>query len=174
MRLNYVQQGYSLDSLRAHETAHAFYEIEYRQRYHSMLLVLDTDVVVSGMRSPSGASAELLRQARAGSLSVGLTVALALEYEAVCLRDEHIAAAGLTRPQAQNFVNVVIGLAKPISVHYRWRPQLRDTSDELVLEAAVNAQADALLTFNIRHFLPASKAFGLRVCKPGEFLRSLT
>ncbi len=139
-----------------------------------MLLVLDTDVVVSAMRSPSGASAELLRLARSGSVSVGVTVALALEYEAVCLRDEHIEAAGLTLSEVQNFVSVVIAMARPIAVHYRWRPQLRDPADEMVLEAAVNAGANALLTFNIRHFSSASTAFKLRVCKPGEFLRSLS
>jgi predicted nucleic acid-binding protein len=36
-----------------------------------MLLVLDTDVVVSAMRSPSGASAELMRMARMGGISIG-------------------------------------------------------------------------------------------------------
>jgi predicted nucleic acid-binding protein len=139
-----------------------------------MLLVLDTDVVVSAMRSPSGASAELLRLARIGSFSLGVTVALALEYEAVCLRDEHIQASGLRFEEAQNFVDAVIAMARPISVHYRWRPQLRDPADEMVLEAAVNAGANALLTFNIRHFSAASAAFKLKLSKPGEFLRSLS
>lgn len=139
-----------------------------------MLIVLDTDVVVSAMRSPSGASAELLRLARMGRISIGVTVALALEYEAVCLRTEHIEASGLRPDEVQNFVNVVIAMAQPISVHYRWRPQLRDPSDEMVLEAAVNAGADALVTFNIRHFAAASAAFKLKLSRPGEFLRSLS
>jgi putative PIN family toxin of toxin-antitoxin system len=139
-----------------------------------MLLVLDTDVVVAAMRSPSGASAELLRRARAGSMSIGVTVALALEYEAVCLRDEHVVASGLQPAEVQNFVNAVIAIAKPIAVHYRWRPQLRDPADEMVLEAAVNAGADALLTFNMRHFASASAAFRLKLSRPGDFLRSLS
>ena len=139
-----------------------------------MLLVFDTDVVVAAMRSPRGASAELLRMARVGSISIGVTVALALEYEAVCLRDEHVVASGLQPAEAQNFVNAMIAIAKPIAVHYRWRPQLRDPSDEMVLEAAVNAGADALLTFNIRHFASASAAFRLKISRPGDFLRSLS
>ena len=139
-----------------------------------MLLVLDTDVVVSAMRSPSGASAEILRQLRLGRLSIGLSVALALEYEAVCLRDEHRAAAALTLQEALIFVDAIIAMAEPVKVHYRWRPQLRDAADEMVLEAAVNARADALLTFNLRHFQLAANDFGLLVERPGEFLRRVT
>lgn len=139
-----------------------------------MLLVLDTDVVVSAMRSPTGASAELLRKLRLGQLSIGISVALALEYEAVCLRDEHVVAAGITPHDALVFVDAVVALAQPVTVHYRWRPQLRDASDEMVLEAAVNARADALLTFNLRHFQSAATAFGLQVMRPGEFIRSLS
>ena len=138
-----------------------------------MLLVLDTDVIVSAMRSPTGASAELLRRVRQKKISMGVSVALALEYEAVCLRTEHVQAAGLVQTDALIFVAAVVALAVPIAVHYRWRPQLRDPSDEMVLEAAVNSKADALLTFNMRHFQPAARSFGLQVQRPGEFLRSL-
>jgi putative PIN family toxin of toxin-antitoxin system len=139
-----------------------------------MLLVLDTDVIVSAMRSPTGASAELLRLVRQKRLLMGVSVALALEYEAVCLRAEHVDASGLMQQDALIFVDAVVAMAEPIAVHYRWRPQLRDPSDEMVLEAAVNAKADALLTFNLRHFQPAALSFGLEVQRPGEFLRSLS
>lgn len=138
-----------------------------------MLLVFDTDVVVSAMRSPSGASAELLRLLRKGALSAGVSVALALEYEAVCLRAEHLQVAGLTVQEGLIFVDAVVAMAQPVAVHYRWRPQLRDPSDEMVLEAAVNAKADVLLSFNLRHFQPAAAKFGLQVQRPGDFLRSL-
>ena len=45
------------------------------------------------------------------------------------------------------------------SLNFRWRPQLKDTEDELVLEAAVNGQADALVTHNVRDFLDAARLF---------------
>jgi putative PIN family toxin of toxin-antitoxin system len=138
-----------------------------------MLVIFDTDVIVSAMRSPTGASAELLRRVRLGTLHCGVSVALAMEYETVCLRDEHVQASGLSVQDAALFVDAVIAMAQPVQVHYRWRPQLRDPSDEMVLEAAVNASADALLTFNLRHFQVAAKTFGLSVQRPGEFLRSI-
>lgn len=54
------------------------------------------------------------------------------------------------------------------------RPQLHDPADELVLEAAVNASAQALLTFNLKHFTVAAEKFRLQVVQPGTFLRSLS
>ena len=139
-----------------------------------MLLVFDTDVIVSAMRSPLGASAELLRLLRRDELFAGVSVALALEHEAVCLRAEHLQAAGLTAKEGLVFVDAVVAMACPVTVHYRWRPQLSDLSDEMVLEAAVNAKADVLLTFNLRHFQTAAARFGLQVQRPGDFLRSLS
>ena len=96
-----------------------------------------------------------------------------MEYEAVCLRGEHVEAAGLSRHELEAFVDVLIALATPVIVNYRWRPQLRDPSHEMVLEAAVNFGANALLTFNLRHFRNAAQRFGLPVLTPGDFLRSL-
>jgi predicted nucleic acid-binding protein len=95
-----------------------------------MLVIFDTDVIVSAMRSPSGASAELLRRVREGKLHCGVSVALAMEYETVCLRSEHVLASGLSTQDATLFVDAVIAIAQPVQVHYRWRPQLRDPSDE--------------------------------------------
>ena len=130
-------------------------------------------VIVSALRGLGDASAELLRRARLGSLHFGASVALAMEYEAVCLRGEHVEAAGLSRHEDEAFVDVLIALATPVIVNYRWRPQLRDPGDEMVLEAAVNFGANALLTFNLRHFRNAAQRFGLPVLTPGDFLRSL-
>lgn len=138
-----------------------------------MKLVLDTDVVVAAWRSPTGASAELLRRVRRGEIIMAASVSLFMEYEAVCSRPEHIQAAGLSAADVSVFLDALAALVEPVMVDFLWRPQLRDPADELVLEAAVNANADALLTFNLRHFEQAAKRFGLPVCQPGLFLRSL-
>ncbi len=135
---------------------------------------MDTDVIVAALRSPTGASAALLRRARLGQLRLAASVSLFTEYEAVCLRPEHGQAAGLTTQEVEIFLNAVASLVQPVAIHFRWRPQLRDPGDEMVLEAAVNAGADVLLTFNQRHFSAAAERFGLRLSLPGPFLRSLS
>lgn len=125
------------------------------------------------MRSPTGASAALLRAARLGNPRLLANVALALEYEAICGLDEHREAARLTKGEVEIFLTAVVAMTEPVESHFFWRPQLRDPADEFVLEAAVNGQADAIVTFNIRDFGAAPGRFGVAVWKPIEALRRL-
>jgi len=104
------------------------------------------------MRSPSGASAALLRAVRRERVELLVSVPLAVEYEAVCLRPEHQMAAGLSEQEAHILVDAVLGMAHPVKIHFLWRPQLRDPADEMVLETAVNGRADLLVTFNERDY----------------------
>jgi putative PIN family toxin of toxin-antitoxin system len=136
-----------------------------------MRCVLDTNVVVAGMRSPRGASAALLMAARRSELTLVANVALALEYEAICRLAEHRLAAGFSQQQVGIFLDAVLAMADPVETHFMWRPQLRDPADELVLEAAVNGQAAAIVTFNQRDFGDAPAAFGIKVLSPAEMLK---
>jgi putative PIN family toxin of toxin-antitoxin system len=138
-----------------------------------MKIVMDTDTVVAALRSPGGASAELIRRARRGQIRLAASVSLFMEYEAVCLRPEHALAASLDAQQVGIFLDALAHFVEPVEIHFLWRPQLRDPADELVLEAAVNAQADALLSFNLKHFSQAAGRFNLHLSQPGPFLRSL-
>ncbi len=112
------------------------------------------------MRSPAGASAAILRLARQGRLTLLVSVALALEYEAVC-RAEHRLAAGLSEGEVNVFADAMVALAEPVTMHFLWRPQLRDPCDEMVLEAAINGEADALVTFNTKDFGEVPRHFGM-------------
>ncbi|HTT75883.1 MAG TPA: PIN domain-containing protein [Candidatus Binataceae bacterium] len=131
-------------------------------------MILDTDVIVAAMRSPRGASAAILRAARRGRPTLLLTVALALEYEATCGQAEHRLASGLSAQEVEIFVNGIIAMAEAVETHFLWRPQLRDPGDEMVLEAAVNGRADALVTFNVRDFGAVPSRFGIEVLLPRE------
>jgi putative PIN family toxin of toxin-antitoxin system len=131
-------------------------------------VVLDTDVVVSAMRSPRGASAAILMAARQGRVTLMASVALALEYEAVCSETDHRVAAGLSEHEVDIFLNAVLAMAEPVEMHFLWRPQLRDPGDEMVLETAINGRADALVTFNRRDFGTVPSRFGVEVLLPKE------
>ena len=135
--------------------------------------MLDTDVVVAAVRSPRGASAELLRRIDSGQAVMLLTVALALEYEATCTLAEHRLASGLSALQTGQYVDGLIAMAEPVRAFFRWRPQLRDPGDELVLEAAVNGRAHAIVTFNESHLREARRTFGIDVIRPAEALRRI-
>ena len=135
---------------------------------------MDTDAIVAAMRSPSGASAAIIRKARRGKVALLLSVPLAMEYEAVCLRPEHQLATGLSEQEVRIFVDAVIAIAEPVKIHYLWRPQLRDPSDEMVLETAVNGRANLLITFNVRDYGTAPARFGIEVMTPREAVERIS
>jgi len=136
-------------------------------------LVLDTSVVVAALRSRRGASNLLLRHVAAGRIRPLLTTALFLEYEDVLLRAEQRLATGLNEDGVQRVLAALASAAEPVEVHFRWRPQLTDAADELVLEAAVNGRADALVTHNVKDFQAAARRFRLRVLTPGDCLQEV-
>lgn len=138
-----------------------------------MRFVLDADVVVAALRSPRGASAAIVELAVSGKATLLLSVPLALEYEALCSLAEHRLAAGLSPEEVEIFLDMVVASATPIETHFRWRPQLRDAGDEMVLEVAVNGRADAIVTFNLRDFGGGPARFGIDVVRPADALRRL-
>lgn len=133
--------------------------------------VLDTDVIVAGMRSPTGASAALLRKAVKQKIVMLVSVPLFCEYESKCTNPSHWLEAGLTHEQAQEFINTLAAIVKPVKKYFSWRPRLHDPNDEMVLEAAVNGQADAIVTFNLRDYANEPKAFKVDVINPAEAIR---
>lgn len=136
-------------------------------------VVLDTDVVVTALRSASGGSNAMLRQVALSRLTPLVTPALFLEYEAVLKRPEQRLVHGLGLRQIDRFLSALASACEAVEVSFRWRPQLADANDEMVLEAAVNGCADALVTHNVRDFAPGAQRFGLRVLRPGELLKEL-
>jgi putative PIN family toxin of toxin-antitoxin system len=130
-------------------------------------LVIDTNILVAATRNRLGPSFALLQCIRGGQLVMCCSPALFLEYEDVLKRADQLAASGLFASDVDAILYELAGLIEPVSTHYQWRPQLRDPADEMVLEAAVNAQADAIVTYNLRDFKPA-QLFGVAVLNPQQ------
>lgn len=136
-------------------------------------VVLDTSVVVAALRSRRGASNRLVELIALGRLRPLVSTALFLEYEDVLRRPENRLATGMSEADVEGFLAAFASAAEGVDVNFRWRPQLRDPNDELVLEAAVNGRAEALVTHNVRDFQPATRVFGLRVVVPRDLLKEL-
>lgn len=135
--------------------------------------VLDTDVLVAAVRSDRGASRVLLTSALEQRYPVLASVPLMLQYEAVLTRPEHLAAAGISAEDVGILLDAITLVVEPIRISYLWRPILPDPGDDLVLETAVNGQADVVVTFNRRDFGPAVGRFGLEVLTPADAVRRL-
>lgn len=132
-----------------------------------MRVVLDTNVVVAGLRSNRGASHELLRRLRAGQLEAALSVPLLLEYEEVLERQHE--ALGLSPSDVAVVVDALAALCVHVATGLSGRPRLPDPDDELVLDAALAAAPAILVTHNVRHFRGVEK-LGLRVLTPRQLL----
>lgn len=133
-------------------------------------VVLDTSVIVAALRSRSGAGNAVLRLVAERQVVPLVTVALFLEYEDVLKRPEHRLVHGLDLDRVDQFLDALASACEPVEVRFQWRPLLADPSDEMVLEAAVNGRADALVTYSARHFLAAARRFRLPAVRPGALL----
>jgi putative PIN family toxin of toxin-antitoxin system len=135
--------------------------------------VLDTDVLVAALRSSRGASRQLLLGALDYRFELLLSVPLMLEYEAVLTRPEHLAACGLSGAEVQRILDDLASVARQVRLAFRWRPRLSDPNDDMVLETAVNGNANAIVTFNERDCQETSKNFHCAVILPGAALQRI-
>jgi predicted nucleic acid-binding protein len=131
-----------------------------------MEIVVDTNVIVAGLRSNLGAGYQVLQGFHSGRYTPVLSVGLVLEYEkAIRNRCPHMTEADIDK-----FLNFLCSVGRLQRISYQWRPQVPDTNDDMVLEAAANAGCAAIVTYNTRDFRGADR-FGIHVLTPQELLR---
>ena len=136
-------------------------------------IVVDTSVIVAGIRTRLGAGNAVLRLVAERRVVLLATPPLFLEYEDVLKRPEQQLAHGLGPSEVDEFLAELAALVEPVEVHFLWRPQGRDPNDEMVLEAAINGRADALVTYNVKDFEVMAKRFKIPVMQPAELLRKV-
>ena len=131
-------------------------------------LVIDTNVLVSGLRSRRGASFRLLSMLGGPAFEAVVSVPLVLEYEAVLKRQAP--TLNLSAVDVDDVLDFICSVSDQREVYFLWRPVLRDPGDEFVLELAVEAECQFIVTHNTRDFAGAER-FGIRVVTPREFLQ---
>lgn len=137
-----------------------------------MRLVLDTNVIVAAFRSRHGASNLLLRFVDRGMVTPLCSTALFLEYEAVLSRPETREATGHSLEDVRVVMSTLAAVSQGVDISFRTRPMLADVADEMVLEAALNGHAEAIVTHNVKDFRPAHK-LGVTIATPGDIVRRL-
>ena len=135
--------------------------------------MLDTDVIVAAVRSRNGASRQILLAALDRRVELLASVPLILEYEAVLTRPDQLAEIGLTAREVDRLLDAVTAVIEPVTLRFLWRSRAKDPADDMVLETAVNGQAECIASFNVRHIKDAAREFGIRVMPPGEVWRDL-
>lgn len=129
-----------------------------------MRIVLDTNVLVSGLLSPFGPPGEIVRMVSSGSLIVCVDARILAEYREVLARprfgfDADAVAALL------DYIDFKGEVCAPEPLGRR----LPDPDDEAFLEVAIACAADALVTGNLAHFPPAVRV-GVDVLLPADLM----
>lgn len=133
-------------------------------------IVLDTNVIVAGLRSRQGAAFRLLTLVGAGQFDIHLSVPLVMEYRDVLSREDLNLAMSVTDIEA--LIEFHCSVAIKHQIFFLWRPYLPDPKDDMVLELAVTAGCDSVVTYNRRDFTGIEK-FGIRVITPAELLQEI-
>jgi putative PIN family toxin of toxin-antitoxin system len=135
--------------------------------------VLDTSVVVSSVRSETGAAREITQAALHGEFEFLLSVTLALEYEDVLLRDSNIAAAKYPLHKIEELLESLLGVSIAVGLEAYAGPLSPDAGDNHVLSLATQGRADAIVTYNLRHFAAPCRELGVNLYTPREALHVL-
>lgn len=134
------------------------------------VIVLDTNVFVSALRSDGGASRQVLRRILLGQVMPLFGNALWQEYQDLLGRDVWTPE---TTPEER--LQVLAALARAgrwVSVYYGWRPNLRDEGDNHLIELAIAGNAEAVVTHSVRDLTRGELAWPqLRVVTPHQFLK---
>jgi len=134
-------------------------------------VVLDTNVLIAGLRSRTGASFRLLALlGRRPEIQIHLSVPLVLEYESVAKRQAK--ELGLSEQDIEDVLDFLCSIAVRHEIFFLWRPVLRDSRDDMVLELAVAAGCESIVTYNKRDFEVAER-FGIAVESARGFLRRI-
>ena len=113
-------------------------------------IVIDTNVVIAALHSKKGASFKLLSLVGSKKFKTHDSVPLVLQYEDVVQRDR--VELGLSEDDVSDLIDSLCARAKHHEIYFLWRPSLPDANDELILELAVAARCEYIVTHNIADF----------------------
>lgn len=133
-------------------------------------IVIDTNVFISALQSRNGASFKLLTLFGRDKFVLSVSVPLVLEYEGTAKKISR--SIKLSHQDIDDIIDYLCSVSEHRKVHFLWRPFLRDPSDDMVLELAVESESDYILTYNKRDF-QGSERFGIKIITPKEFLKKI-
>jgi putative PIN family toxin of toxin-antitoxin system len=141
------------------------------ESYFTPPIVMDTNVLVAGAcRHESSFAYRVLTGVLRSEIPLMMTPAIALEYLDVLQRPRILALTELSHAQAADLVADLIAISRRVQLHFNWRPNLRDESDNKFVEAAIHAAA-IIVTYNESHYrYPDLPRLGWRALSPQEFV----
>ncbi|CAK8713912.1 PIN domain-containing protein [Candidatus Electronema halotolerans] len=131
---------------------------------------MDTNVLFAGLYSSAGASHQILKFIDAGRITPVISTTLLFEYEDVLKRKQK--ELGLSDNEIDVVLDNICALSEFQKIYFLWRPYLKDQKDDHVLEVAVAAKANIIVTHNMQDFKGVDK-FGVTALRPGKLLEAM-
>lgn len=129
--------------------------------------MIDTDVFVAALLGPKGAAREVIRRCLRGCYQPLMGVALFSEYRDLRGRAALFTDCKLKEAEREDVFQGFLHVCRWTEIYYRWRPNLRDESDNHLLELALAGGAEAIVTRNIKDFRNADLHFPtIRILPP--------
>ena len=133
-------------------------------------VVLDTNILVTALRSKRGASFKLISLIDKGPFKVNLSVSLVFQYEEILRRQRR--SLHIIQDDIADFLDYLCSVANLHEIYFLWRPYLPDPQDDMILELAVSAGCEYIVTYNKRDFRGV-EMFGIEVVTAKEFLEKI-
>ncbi|MFO7891390.1 MAG: putative toxin-antitoxin system toxin component, PIN family [bacterium] len=133
-------------------------------------IVLDTNVLISALRSKRGASFRLISLVEKDKFKINISVPLILEYESIIT--QKLNNFNIDKTDVDIILDYLCSIGNKYDFFYLWRPFLKDPKDDFILELAFTSDSDFIITFNKKDFRGAEK-FGIKILSPQEFLKLL-
>lgn len=131
-------------------------------------IVIDTNVIVSALKSRNGFSYKLLSNIDDERFRVFISVPVILEYEDAIKRQK--TKIKLNKADIDAILDYICSIGEEREIYYLWRPYLKDPKDDMFLELAVESESDFIVTFNKKDYKGIDK-FNLKAITPKEFMR---
>jgi putative PIN family toxin of toxin-antitoxin system len=131
-------------------------------------VVFDTNVLAAALRSKNGASYQLVSMLPSPKFELAISVPLYLEFLDVLMRPE-IKPANISNTDVLSFLRKILDYSHKQSIHFSWRPWLKDPNDDMILELAIASQSSYIVTFNLKDFTNI-ELFGIEAVTPSNFL----
>ena len=133
-------------------------------------IILDTNVLYSGLYSSLGASYKILRAIEEKTVKIVISTTLLFEYEDVLKRKQ--ADLGIGNQDIENILDNLCDLSEFQKIYFLWRPCLQNPKDDHVLEVAIASQTNTIMTHNIKDFKNID-TFGIGAITPKDLLKEI-
>ena len=135
-------------------------------------VVIDTSVMISALIGRRGASREVIRRCLTGKYQPLISNSLFQEYEDVSSRKQVREICPLRAGEIRDLLSAYYSVCTWVPIYYLWRPNLKDDSDNFLIELALAGNSRTIVTNNVKDLRAAELKFDeLRILKPQQSLR---